>query len=340
VTVLPTPVPSTPVPAGHPVAGEVLARAADLVAPALDAAVDRLSPELRPPVRHHLAGGGKRVRAGLVLVSAVAGGGSEHDGIPGAVAIELVHNFSLLHDDIVDEDRERRHRPTVWAEFGVGRAIIAGDALAALATQVLLDRPTPERVRATAALAAATQEMIAGQADDMAFESRQSVSVEECLAMAAGKTGALLGCASGLGATLAGAPEHTVDALCAFGRHLGIAFQAIDDVLGIWGQPAQTGKAAGNDLVQHKKSLPVAVALDQAGDRRSELQGLLDVAESEADVARATGLLEELGARTAVVELAESHLEAALAALGRADIEPAARAQMEAIAHFVTERDR
>ena len=186
-----------------------LQRAADLVIPAIDDTVARLSDELRAPVMHHLAGGGKRVRAALVLLSAAAAGADEKVGIVGAVAIELIHNFSLLHDDIIDEDRERRHRSTAWAEFGVGRAIVAGDALATLALQILLEEPTPERVAATVSLAAATQAMIAGQADDMAFESRTTVSVEECIAMEQGKTGALLACAAALGATLAGAPRRS-----------------------------------------------------------------------------------------------------------------------------------
>jgi geranylgeranyl diphosphate synthase type I len=321
-------------------APDALGRAAALVTPALDAAVDRLSPELAAPVRHHLAGGGKRVRAALVLVSAAAAGGSEEAGIPGAVAIELVHNFSLLHDDIIDEDRDRRHRPTVWAQFGIGSAIIAGDALAALATQVLLDDPTPERVRATATLATATQEMIAGQADDMAFETRTSVTVEECLRMATGKTGALLSCASSLGAVLVGASDATVTALADFGRNVGIAFQAIDDVLGIWGQPSQTGKPAGNDLVQHKKTLPVVTALARADGRRPELQALLSRTLAEQDVAEAARLIEESGAREEATDIAESHLEAALASLDRADLLPGPRAQLVAIANFVTERDR
>ncbi len=321
-------------------APDSLGRAAALVAPALDAAVDRLSPELVTPIRHHLAGGGKRVRAALVLVSAAAAGGPEEAGIPGAVAIELVHNFSLLHDDIIDEDRDRRHRPTVWAQFGIGSAIIAGDALAALAIQVLLDDATPERVRATATLATATQEMIAGQADDMAFETRASVTVEECLRMATGKTGALLSCASALGAVLVGAPDPTIDALADFGRNVGIAFQAIDDVLGIWGEPSQTGKPAGNDLVQHKKTLPVVTALARSDGRRPELEALLARTLAEQDVAEVARLIEESGARDEATDIADSHLEAALASLGRADLLPGPRAQLEAIAHFVTERDR
>jgi geranylgeranyl diphosphate synthase type I len=321
-------------------APDALGQAAALVTPALDAAADRLSPELAAPVRHHLAGGGKRVRAALVLVSAAAAGGSEEAAIPGAVAIELVHNFSLLHDDIIDEDRDRRHRPTVWAQFGIGAAIIAGDALAALATQVLLDDPTPERVRATAILAAATQEMIAGQADDMAFETRTSVTVEECLRMATGKTGALLSCASSLGAVLVGAPDSTVRALADFGRNVGIAFQAIDDVLGIWGQPSQTGKPAGNDLVQHKKTLPVVTALARSDGRRPELEALLNRTLAEQDVTEAARLIEETGARQEATDIAESHLEAALASLDRADLLPGPRARLVAIANYVTERDR
>ena len=218
------------------------------VARTLAAAVGRLDEALQAPVRHHLDGGGKRVRAALVLVSAAAAGGAEEDGIPGAVAVELVHNYSLLHDDIIDGDQERRHRPTVWVEYGVGPAIVAGDALAGLALQVLLEHPTPERVRAAVRLAEANQAMIAGQASDMAFETRPAVTVAECLAMEEGKTGALISCAAAIGAHLAGAPAATVTALEAFGAHLGTAFQAVDDLLGIWGEPAVTGKPVGTGL--------------------------------------------------------------------------------------------
>ena len=144
------------------IASATLARAALVVAPALDEAVGRLSPSLQGPVHHHLAGGGKRVRAALSLLSATAAGAAEEIGVVGAVAIELIHNFSLIHDDIIDGDTERRHRSTVWSEFGIGPAIIAGDALATLALQVLLDDPTAERVRAARCLVEATQVMIAG----------------------------------------------------------------------------------------------------------------------------------------------------------------------------------
>ena len=317
-----------------------LTRAARIVAPALDAAVERLSPSLHGPVRHHLAGGGKRVRAALSLISASAAGATEETGVVGAVAIELIHNFSLIHDDIIDGDTERRHRSTVWSEFGIGQAIIAGDALATLALQVMLEHPTPERVRAATCLVEATQVMIAGQGDDMAFESRPSVTVTECLDMERGKTSALLACAVSLGAILAGASEATVEALAEFGSHVGTAFQAVDDLLGIWGEPSHTGKPVGSDLLQHKKTLPVSIALTRAGEELPELLHLLEGDLSPADVKRARVLLEDCGARDATATLADEYLELALAALDRVSLVPGPKSDLVAIARFVTERDR
>jgi geranylgeranyl diphosphate synthase type I len=321
-------------------AAESLTRARSVVRPALDAAVLRLCPALRPAVRDHLAGGGKFVRAGITLASAAAAGADDCAAVAGAVAIELVHNFSLVHDDIIDGDLERRHRPTVWAEHGVGHAIIAGDALATLAFQVLLEDPTPERVRAAGRLGEATQDMISGQAEDMASELRASLSVEECLHMEAGKTGALLSCAASMGALLAGAPVPVVDALADFGRHLGIAFQAIDDVLGIWGEPSVTGKPVGNDLRQHKKSLPVAIALARGADLPAGLGSLLERELTEAEISRATLLLEQCGARQETLAIGELQLRAALVSLERVPLEPGPRSELAAIARYVTERDR
>jgi geranylgeranyl diphosphate synthase type I len=321
-------------------ASATLTRAARLVAPALDAAVGRLSPSLQGPVSHHLAGGGKRVRAALSLLSASAAGAAEETGVVGAVAIELIHNFSLIHDDIIDGDTERRHRSTVWSEFGIGQAIIAGDALATLALQVMLDQPTAERVRAAGCLVEATQVMIAGQGDDMAFESRPSVTVQECLDMERGKTSALLACAVSLGAILAGAPDRTVAALAEFGSHVGTAFQAVDDLLGIWGEPTRTGKPVGSDLVQHKKTLPVSIAIARAGERLPELLHLLEGDLTPTDMERARMMIEEFGAREATAALADEHLDLAVTALDRVSLVPGPKGDLVAIARFVTERDR
>jgi len=319
---------------------EALGRAAALVVPALDAAVERLDPTLHEPVRHHLAGGGKHVRAGLVLLAAAAVGGDDQDALPGAVAIELVHNYSLLHDDIIDGDRERRHRPAVWAQFGPGVAIVAGDALAALAMQVLLEAPDAARVGAARRLADANQKMIWGQASDMRFESRARVTLAECLAMERGKTGALLSASCSIGALLGGAAETVADALGEYGEHLGTAFQAVDDLLGVWGEPATTGKPVGSDLLARKKALPVAVAFERGGDEADELAAILSRPLEPGDVARATALLERAGVREAVTAIADEHLRAALDALDRVDLADGPRQELAEVARYVTARDR
>ena len=182
--------------------------------------------------------------------------------------------------------------------------------------------------------------MIAGQADDMAFESRPTVTVAECLAMVRGKTSALFSCAASLGAILGGAPEEVVAALAAYGSHLGMAFQAVDDVLGIWGETARTGKPVGSDLSQHKKTLPISMALAGTGADIDELRGLLAGDLSPADIARARALLEGAGAREETVALADAHMASALDALDRVPLVPGPKRELAAIARFVTERDR
>jgi geranylgeranyl diphosphate synthase type I len=319
---------------------EILTRAKTLVSPALEQATERLSPELRPLVTHHLSAGGKFVRASLALLSASAGGADERVGLVGALAIEFIHNFSLIHDDIIDGDVERRHEPTVWAKYGVGPAIIAGDALSTLAFQVLLDDTTPERVRAASRLASATQAMIVGQAEDIASERQLSLSVEECLRMEAGKTGALLSCAASIGAILAGASDETIAALSDYGDHLGQAFQAIDDMLGVWGEPSVTGKPVGNDLRLRKKTLPICIANSKGFDVFAEATSSLEDELSDAEVIAAMTLLDECGARYETGELAEAELRAALAALERAPMDAVARSELGVLARYVIERDQ
>ena len=191
------------------------------------------------------------------------------DGLPGAVAVELVHNFSLLHDDLMDGDLERRHRRTVWAIWGAPdrdpgrrRAARAGARGAAR------DRPSPAPAAPRWLLATTTRELTRGQVQDVAFESRSDVTLDECLDMAGGKTGALLAASAAIGAVLAGAADDVVDALTTFGSQFGLAFQLVDDVLGIWGDPTVTGKPVYSDLRSRKKSLPVTYALGTRRPRR------------------------------------------------------------------------
>jgi geranylgeranyl diphosphate synthase, type I len=328
-----------------------LARARDLTIPAMREAVDRLSPDIRRVVQYHLgwidpdgtpvaAPGGKTIRPALAITAAEAVGAAPEAAVPGAVAVELVHNFSLLHDDVMDGDVERRHRPTAWALMGEGEAILAGDALLALAQERLIDPPTPLRLAAARALSEATAEMITGQSEDLAFESRDDVTYAECLEMMEHKTSALLACACRLGAILGGGSDEQVAALGAFGRRLGTSFQAIDDVLGIWGDPEVTGKQAYSDLHQGKKSLPVVAALEAGGESAAELRALLASPQrGESEVHRAAELVEAAGGRARAVAEADAALSSALDALAGVTLDAGARRELEAVATFITQRD-
>ena len=330
----------------------VLARSRALVEPALVAAVRELAAELLPAIRYHFGWAdpdgapaevdtGKRLRPALAVLSAEAVGAEVSVALPGALAVELVHNFSLVHDDVVDGDTERRHRLTVWAAFGTDEALIAGDALHTLAFQILLAEADPPRVTAARRLVSATMAMIAGQAADMALDDQSVVTLEDCLAMEAAKTGALLGYAASVGAVLADADPATVDALDSYGRQLGLAYQAVDDVLGIWGEPEVTGKPAGNDLRQRKKSMPVAVVLSAGGTAAADLdavygrRGALD----DDEVARAAAIIESAGGREATLAEAGRRLEAALVSLEGVELDSRALRELEEVARFVVERD-
>jgi geranylgeranyl diphosphate synthase, type I len=329
----------------------VLERSAAAVAPELRAAAEELSPAMRDIVGYHLgwldadgnpaAGdGGKSVRGTLALLSARAAGGTDADGMPGAVAVELVHTFSLLHDAIMDADAERHHQPAAWAVFGRARAILAGDAVLALAYRRLLAAGSPHRVAAVESLADATARLIDGQAADLALEGRVDATPADCTRMCAGKTGALLECAASIGAVLAGTDAETVAGLRAYGAHLGLAFQAVDDLLGIWGDPARTGKPVHGDLAQRKTSLPVAIALSSGGEGAGRLRALLEHTEIDAaGIEAAARLVEDCGGRSGTAEQAQEQLRLALAALAALPIDPDARDAMADVARFVAARE-
>jgi geranylgeranyl diphosphate synthase type I len=319
--------------------------------PPLRAALERLDPWTRHVATYHfgwcdedgrptVASGGKAVRPALAILAAEAVGAPAEAALPGAVAVELVHNFSLVHDDLMDHDEQRRHRRTVWAIWGPATAILVGDALLALAHEVLLESPSAGAATATALLARATRELTRGQVADLAFEARADVGLGECIDMAVAKTGSLLAASVAIGAVLAEASESTVDALVTFGQEFGLAFQLVDDVLGIWGDPDVTGKPVHSDLRARKKSLPVtyATTLDQ---RNPELTDwLLGTGEpSVVDLARIAGLLDRLGARRWALAQAERRMALAAEALSTVDIKPAARSELLELARFVVERD-
>jgi geranylgeranyl diphosphate synthase, type I len=322
------------------------------VDPALRDAVGTLPASIRRTVDFHFGwcdedgepasgSAGKAIRPAFALLMAEAAGGSWEAALPAAVAVELVHNHSLLHDDVIDGDLLRRRRPTAWAAFGVPQAILAGDALFTLALEVLAgaDGPAMEAVRL---LGAAQQELLAGQMADVAFESRAEVSLEECIAMAHAKTAALLGAACALGQLFATGDQARIGHARAFGEKLGLAFQLIDDVLGIWGDPALTGKAIHSDLASRKKSLPVVAALSSGTAAGRELAVLYGDPEplSAQDTARAAELVAAAGGRAWSEAEASTQLAAALKELRHAEVGGRAAAELEALARLVTTRDR
>jgi geranylgeranyl diphosphate synthase type I len=327
--------------------------ARDCLGTAMVAAVDRLSPDIREVAAYHLGlggargggagkarGAGKALRPTLALLSARAAGAAPERAVPAAVAVELVHNFSLLHDDIMDGDTERRHRPTAWTVFGVGAAILAGDALLALAQDLLLEGQPPQSIWASRCLAAAVQRLIAGQGADLAFERRNDVTVAECLDMAADKTAALMACACSIGAIYVGGPAATAKNLAGFGEHAGLAFQLIDDLLGIWGAPEVTGKPVRSDLRARKKSLPVVAALTSGTQAGRDLAVLLATPEplTEEELLRAAELVEVAGGKQWAETKADGALACAVHDLNEADVPHDVRAEFEAIAEFVTAR--
>jgi geranylgeranyl diphosphate synthase type I len=251
-----------------------------------------------------------------------------------AAAVELAHNFTLLHDDVIDRDRTRRHRPTAWTVFGAENAILAGDAMLALALRLVGGA-------AAARLAECVIEICDGQYEDCAFEQRDDVTLEECLAMAGKKTGALLGCACALGALAVPADPLTVAAMDRFGREVGMAFQLTDDLLGIWGDPAVTGKPVGSDLAARKKSLPVVAALSSHSAAAAELARLYALTRdfTEHELRRAADAVERAGGRAWAGSEAAARVAKAHAHLrGAPGVDQAAAHDLRAIAELITRR--
>jgi geranylgeranyl diphosphate synthase type I len=341
---------------GRP-AREVLAASRITVEPALRAAVDTLPSSMQRIAGYHFGWwnedgqperapgakppGGKAIRPTLVLLSAQAVSGVEVTAVPAAIAVELVHNFSLLHDDVMDGDVTRRHRPTAWSVFGMNAAILAGDALLTLALDVLAASGHPAATEATRMLSAAVQDLVEGQSADLALERGVEVQLAECLRMAEHKTGALMGCACAVGALFGGGSQEQIRCLRSFGQHLGLAFQHVDDLLGIWGDPAVTGKPVYSDLRSRKKSLPVVAALTSGTLAGLELADLYHCKAplSNIDLVHAAELIRIAGGRTWSQVQVDGLLALAMRDLQAAKPVTQAAGELGALARLATHRD-
>lgn len=265
---------------------------------------------------------GKRLRPIFLLLACESQNGDWQQALPAAAAIELLHNFTLIHDDIEDHDRTRRGRPTLWAVWGEAQAINAGDALFSLAYRSLFNlRKTgvsPETIlRAVNCYTDAILHITEGQHLDLSFEAESEVDEGTYLTMIQGKTAALLGLACELGGMLAGSSEARLAALQDFGVELGIAFQMQDDWLGLWGNAEQTGKPVGSDLRNRKKTLPILHGIAHSAAFRALITSNTQI--DDARVVEGLALLEAAGSQEHTRAQALAHHQAALAALARSE---------------------
>jgi len=261
--------------------------------------------------------------------------------LPAAAAVELIHNFSLVHDDVQDNSPKRRGRSTVWTKWGVPMAINVGDALFVIAYQAIMDLsksyPAESVVRAATILQEACLSLTRGQYLDMAYEKRHDLSLEDYWQMVGGKTSALLSACIHIGALLGNAGKEEQEAYHRFGYHLGLAFQVQDDILGIWGDEAVTGKSTASDLVEGKNSLPVLYGISR-NEKFAERwkRGPITAAE----VSEVAGILEREGAKIYAEEIAERETDTALEFLSKANPRGAAGESMLELANMLLKRSQ
>jgi geranylgeranyl diphosphate synthase, type I len=285
---------------------------------------------------------GKAVRPRLCLTACAAMGADEARAVSAAAAVELTHQFSLVHDDIEDGDTLRRGREALWTVVGQAQGINAGDALFAIARRELTHSPVSDALLRAMfeRYDAACVRLAEGQFLDLAFETSERVTGGDYVDMVARKTGALLAAASSLGALAGGASQEVAGRMWRFGESVGIAFQIQDDVLGMWGDPSSTGKPVGADLLRGKKSLPVLLALEQPGVS-TRLRALVMAAGGAEDEARSlAGEMERLGLRDRCAGLADEHAARAMRLLADMALAAEPLAELERLARAAACRDR
>jgi geranylgeranyl diphosphate synthase type I len=291
-------------------------------------------------------GQGKALRPALCLFACHALGGDWNKALPAAVTLELIHNFSLIHDDIQDGDIERRHRSTVWYLWGPGKALVSGNAMHCLAYQTAMEltgRGIPEdaALRVSQSLVESSLAMIEGQCMDLDFENSLSISQSQYLEMIRLKTGALISCSVQAGALLGSHDPSQEAAFVEYGAHLGRIFQIKDDLLGIWGDESQTGKSAGNDIRRRKKSYPIVYALEKArpADRKEMVAIYEKKSLSQGDVERVLAILEESGAQRHSQSLVESEASLGIQSLEGLPLQDWAKREAQELIDFLVNRE-
>ena len=291
------------------------------------------------------ASGGKRIRPILCLLACEVVGGEASLAAPAAAGIELVHAFALLHDDVADRDEVRRAQPTVWRLWGIGQAITAGDAIYALAN-LAVSRLDSSRVPATTVatvqreLNEAALALCEGQQLDLSYEGRSDLRVGDYLEMIAGKTAALFAAATSIGAQIGGAAQETAEHLGRFGHHVGLAFQIRDDILGLWGDPADLGKPVGSDLRRNKRSLPILHAVTTTEPRGELAARLAGGVANDEEASALAAQIEDAGSRAFCEDLARESLGRALEELAGVGLRDESVRDLRILAGYLAERTR
>ena len=314
----------------------------------VNAAIENLPYPAQPahlyePISYTMALGGKRIRPVLVLMACEAVGGDIEKAIMPAVGLEMYHNFTLLHDDVMDKADISRGKPTVHVKWDDNTAILSGDAMLTMATQLIARADAAVMPQVMELFNRTAMEIYEGQQYDMDFESRGDVTVEEYIAMIRLKTSVLLGCACKMGALIGGADEATAQRFYEIGENLGLAFQLQDDMLDVWGDEATFGKAIGGDIMNNKKTFLLINACQRAtDDNRIELALWLNTenASRAVKVPAVTAIYERLGLKElSEAEIAKYNDKAMAAVFETAVDEPAKKAFIDLISRLV-KRDR
>lgn len=306
----------------------------------LPLSVDAAIPSLYEPIVYTLDGGGKRLRPVLTLMAAEALGADSASALNAALGIEVFHNFTLLHDDVMDRSDLRRGRPTVHARWDQNTAILSGDAMLTLATQLVAQVPDTALRPVLQAFKQGAMDVYEGQALDMDFERRDTVTIPEYIRMITLKTGALLATALKVGAIIGGADTERLEALYDFGTDLGIAFQIHDDYLDMYGNEERLGKPVGGDVQNNKQTYLLLTAFAHGGKEAAALRQAMHMERGERKLAIFRRIYDDLGIADQCRQATVRYCNRAISALHRACLDPDQEARFAALANRLTDRDK
>ena len=279
---------------------------------------DREPQGLYQPIAYTLVAGGKRVRPQLAMIASKLFGGKDEEVLPAALALEVFHNFTLVHDDLMDRAKVRRARPTVHVQWNENTAILAGDQMMIEAYKLITEVPEDKLPKVLRLFNKMATEICEGQQYDVDFENKEDVSIEDYLKMIRLKTSVLLATALQIGAYIAGAEEQQQEALYQFGINVGLAFQIQDDILDVWGEPDTFGKAVGGDISCNKKTFVYLEAMRILGENHEEEKRALQAWYSQVmedntqKIAAVKGLFEQFNVRSACETVVENYTQKAL----------------------------